>query len=408
MYLLGVDFGSKYLKAALCRKDIETEEIIVEKLFRLPHKASKTGTVNDLVKAKEAFGQLLEKLKTEFSGQVLYYILSISGDNVSSYAGTSTMPLCKQENEERRIKITDEHVKDVLKAAKMTGYNKDNKAEIHSIPQEFQIDDQPPTQNPVDMSGFKLKGTSYVIHADKSYLENLESIPREFGIENYRIVYSPLASAETVIDNDDKDTGVIVISLGDQTTELVIYLNGMLRMAKVIPFGSSNITKDLSFILKTNYQTANDLKKNAASAYYKDTDAEKAVEVANTSFTDHEITEQFIARIAEARLKEIYDFVMKEVYKGAYQKSIHTPVIITGPGSRIKGSHKLFSECNNSKTREGIASGIKTAADEITSDYFTAAGLVKFAVVSGMLSEGGDDGKKGVFKKLRNFFSDLL
>jgi cell division protein FtsA len=408
MYLLGVDFGSRYIKAALCKKEIDTGEILVEKLFRLPHKASKQGTVNDLVRAKEAFGQLLEKIKEEFNGQIYYYILSISGENVTSYAGTSTIPLWKQENEERRIKITDEHVKNVLNAAKMTGYNKDNKSEIHSIPQEFQIDDQPPTQNPVDMSGKNLKGTSYVIHADKAYLENLSGIPEAFGIENYKIVYAPLATGEAVLDEDDKDSGVIVISIGDQTTELVIYLNGMLRMAKVILLGSSNISKDLSFILKTSYQVANDLKKTVASSHYKEADPQKIIEVSNSSFSDHEITEQFIARITEARMKEIYEFVMKEVYKGAYQKSIHSPVVITGPGSRIAGSHILFSELNNSKTKEGMPAGIKTAADELTSDYFTAAGLVKYAINSGMLDDESQSGKKGLIKKMKDFFSDLI
>ncbi|MBU4486110.1 MAG: cell division protein FtsA [Candidatus Delongbacteria bacterium] len=409
MYILGIDFGSKYIKTALCVKDLETNEINVLKLFKITHKASKYGTITDLVKAKEAFGQVLEKMKSEISEPIEFYVISISGENVSSYSGTSTIPLWKPENEDRRIKITGSHVCDVLKAAKMTAYNKDDKVELHSISQDFQIDDQPPTQNPIDMAGVKLKSTVYVIQTEKSHKENIGSILEAFSIENYKIVYSPLATAETVIDEEDKEAGVIVISIGDQTTELVVYLNGVLRMAKVIPFGSNNITKDLKILLQTDFSTANQIKKTKATAYSKDADPLKIIQIANSSLQKKEVSEQFVAKITEARLKEIYEFVTKEIYKGAYQKTIHSPIIITGPGSKLKGAEKLFSEINNSKTIHGTVLGIKSNADEITEDYFTAVGLVKYAIMNELFSEGdNEDRKKSIFERFKQFITDLI
>jgi cell division protein FtsA len=408
MYILGIDLGSKYIKAALCVKDIETDEITVLKLLKFPHKASKQGTVTDVVKAKEAFGSLLDKLKLEFSEQIDYYVISISGDNVTTYSGTSTIPLWKQENEDRRVKITKSHVNEVLKAAKMTAYNKDDKIELHSIPQEYQIDDQPATQNPVDMYGVKLRSSVYVIQTDKANMENLSSIPESFSIYNHRAVFAPLATAEAVLDEEDKEAGAIVISLGDQTTELVVYLNGILRMAKVVPFGSGNITKDLKILLKTDYSTANTIKKDNASAFSKDADTERIVEVPNSSAQKNEYTEEYISRIAEARLKEIYDFVTKEIYKGSYQRQIHSPVIITGPGSRMKGADKLFSEINNSRTVKGKAVGVKGKAEEMTEDYLTAIGLVKYALLNDIFGDGEDDGKKKkMWDRLKKFVSDL-
>ncbi|HQO09133.1 MAG TPA: cell division protein FtsA [Clostridiales bacterium] len=409
MYLLGIDFGSRYIKAALCVKDIETGEITVLKLYKFQHKAAKQGTITDVVKAKEAFTELIDKMRTEFQDKIDNYIISISGENVNSYSGTSTIPLWKQENEDRRVKITHAHVSEVIKAAKMTAYNRDDKVELHSIPQEFQIDDQPATQNPVDMYGVKLRSSVYVIQTDKANMENLGSIPEEMSFGNYRIVYSPLATAEAVLDPDDKEAGAIVISIGDQTTELVVYLNGIVRMAKVIPFGSANITKDLKIMLKTDYATANIIKKEQATAFPKDADPEKMIEVPNSSAQKNEYTEEHIARVTEARLKEIYDFVTKEIYKGSYQRQVHTPVIITGPGSRLKGAEKLFSEINNSRTVKGKIVGVKSKIDVISDDYFTAVGLVKYAVNYDIFSdESADGGRRSVAQKLKKFFADLL
>jgi|GEM_PF-1711914 len=408
MYILGIDLGSKYVKAALCVKDAETDDITVLKLFKLPHKASKQGTVTDVVKAKEVFGTLMDKLKLEFSEQIDYFVLSISGDNVNSYSGTSTIPLWKQENEDRRVKITKIHVNDVLKAAKMTAYNKDDKVELHSIPQEYQIDDQPATQNPIDMYGVKLRSSVYVIQTDKSNMENLTSIPESYSIDNHRVVFAPLATAEAVLDEEDKEAGAIVISLGDQTTELVVYLNGILRMAKVIPFGSGNITKDLKILLKTDYATANAIKKENANAFSKDANPEKIIEVPNSSAQKNEYTEEHISKITEARLKEIYDFVTREIYKGSYQRQIHSPVIITGPGSRLNGADKLFSEINNSRTVKGKVTGVKGKAEDFTEDYFTSIGLVKYAVRNDIFGEDEDPGKqRKLWDRLKKFVSDL-
>lgn len=409
MYILGVDFGSKYLKAALCVKDMESNEITVLKLYKFNYKAAKKGTITDLVKAKETFGILTEKIKNDFSEPVDHYVISVSGENVSSYTGTSTIPLWKQENEERRVKINDSHVFDVLQAAKMTAYNKDDKTELHSIPQEYQIDDQPPTQNPVDMSGVKLKGTVYVIQTDRAHKENVTDIMKDAGIDNYRIVFAPLATAEAVIDEDDKESGAIVVSVGDQTTELAVYLNGIVKMAKVIPFGSHNITKDLKIVLKTDYTSANEIKKNTATAFPDDADPEKMIEIPNSSSQKNEFSEQYIAKVVEARLKEIYDFVTKEIYKGNYQRMVHSPVIITGPGSRLKGSEKLFSDMNHSKTVTGTAQGIKCKAGELTDEYFTASGLVKYAVNNDIFSDHAEmTGNIGFIKKVKQFVMDLF
>jgi len=409
MYILGVDFGSKYLKTALCVRDPQSDEITVVKTLKMPHRAAKQGTITDLVKAKEVFGMMLEKIKLEFSEAIDQYVISVSGENVSSYSGTSTIPLWKQENEDRRIRITKTHVNDVLRAAKMTAYNKDDKVELHSVPQEFQIDDQPPTSNPVDMSGIKLKSSVYVIQTDKAHRENIGSILEGLGIKNYRTVFSPLATTETVIDDEDKEAGIIVISLGDQTTELTVYLNGILRMAKIIPFGSNNITKDLKILLKTDFSTANKIKKNSATAFSADADPEKMIEVENTSSQKSEFSEEYIAKITEARLKEIYDFVTKEIYKGSYQRMIHSPVIITGPGSALTGAEKLFSDMNNSKTTRGKALGIKCGKEELTEDFFTAAGLVKYAVVNDIFTDREDDeAGTGIMSKIKQFVADLF
>ena len=105
MYILGIDFGSRYIKAALCIIDDDNKITIVD-TFSQTHKASRNGTITDLVKAKEAFKDILEKVRVKFDDEIDFYLITMSGEGISTFTGTTTIPLWKQENEERRIKIT--------------------------------------------------------------------------------------------------------------------------------------------------------------------------------------------------------------------------------------------------------------------------------------------------------------
>ncbi|MBN2790453.1 MAG: cell division protein FtsA [Candidatus Delongbacteria bacterium] len=408
MYILGIDFGSRYIKAALSIVDQDNKITIID-TFSETHKASRKGTITDLVRAKEAFKSIVEKVKMKHEEEIDFYLITISGEGISTFTGTTKIPLWKQENEERRIKITKAHVNEVIKTAKLS-YMTDNKVELHSIPQEYTIDDQQPTQNPIDMSGVKLKGSVYVIQAEKTQKENLVNILSDCGIENYRIIYSPLATSEAVLDEDDKETGMIMLSVGDQTTELVIYHGGILRMAKVIPFGSYNITKDLKILLKTDYKTANEIKKEKATAFIEDADPEKEIEVENSGIQNKLPTEEYVSKIVSARLKEVYDFAIHEIYKGSYQRIIHSPVMLTGPGSRLKGADKLFSQMNNSKTVNGKICGINTKDKEIHEEMFTVVGLIKYAVNNDLIVSEHDENEesKGMLFKMKRFFADIF
>jgi len=116
-----------------------------------------------------------------------------------------------------------------------------------------------------------------VIQAEKSQLVNLETVLNDCGIENYHVVYSPIASAEAILDNEDKESGVIVVNMGAETTELVIYHEGVLRTAKVIPIGADYVTKDLKIVLRIDYNCAEDLKINNGNAFVEDIDPDMII-----------------------------------------------------------------------------------------------------------------------------------
>jgi len=417
MNVIGLDIGSMYAKAVLCRVDINKNITLVKcAAAQYKTKACKCGSLITLEPASEAIHQVLNSVREGMGDQIVdSYLVSVSGSSVTSYAGTAKIPLWKKEGDERRVKVTKAHVNDVVESAKMSYFQEKNRV-LHTFPQEFQVDDQSPTKNPVSMTGVKMKANVYVIQAEKSNLENIDTVLKDCGIKNYSTIFAPLATAEALIDEEDKDNGVIVISVGAETTELTIYHNGLLRLAKVIPLGSDFITRDLKYIFKVDYKIAEEIKHNAANAYLADIDTDaKIVLDPNLPETDSNVQKlSYISEVVNARLKEIYEEVIKEIYKGSYHKKIHSSVILSGSGIKFKGSEKLFKECSQVNHIAGRLSGITLGAEREDSMYYTALGLVKYSVQNSIAkakeeAEGSDeDEEESKWSRFKNFIKDIF
>ena len=391
MNILGIDIGSMNIKTALCEINDENKIKLLKTSSVKNKNGVKNGTIIDIEKTKIALKKVIEQTRLDFEGEIDNYIVTISGKGISNYSGTANYPLWEQADVKRRIKVTRGHVVKVVRSAKLN-FKNENKKDLHTIEQEFKIDEQPYTYNPVGMTGVNLKGNVFVIQAEKSQLVNLETVLNDCGIENYHVVYSPIASAEAILDNEDKESGVIVVNMGAETTELVIYHEGVLRTAKVIPIGADYVTKDLKIVLRIDYNCAEDLKINNGNAFVEDIDPDMIINLkqADSNGEDKTVNLQTVGEIIAARMKEIYKKVCIEIYQGGYHKKIQT-IMLMGDGFRLKGSEKLFEEEMNCKTVKGIVIGVDFPGERDPWSFNTPLGLVKYALDKNLLKTDEED-----------------
>ena len=450
MLVLGLDIGSLFIKVALC--EINERKIEVLYTTKEVNKGSKCGTIIDLEKTKKTLKTIIEKVKNKLTDNnsdnesndnsedikekiIDHYIVNLSGSSINSYSGTSTIPLWKKDGEDRRVKVTKKNIKEVIDSAKMT-YSNENKKVIHTIPQEYKVDDNDYTLNPVSMTGIKLKGNVLVIQTEKNQLENLDNILNDCGISDYELVFSPIASAEAILDDEDKDSGVIVVIMGGETTELVVYENSVLRLAKVIPLGSDYITRDIRYVLKVDYKASEELKRLKGDAFFEE-GVSKNEKINLTKFnnlknTENELFEKdedennidlsHLSKIISSRTEEIFDKVLEDIYEGDFQRKVHTSIVLEGEAMKLKGADKLFKHMiNSSISRRQIAGVENLLADRNNPAYITAIGLVKYGVKNNLFNassnrnngyeEDDDDEEnegKSVMSRIKSFFSDLI
>lgn len=65
------------------------------------------------------------------------------------------------------------------------------------------------------------------------------------GLDLSGLTLEPLASANAVLSQEEKEAGVALIDIGGGTTDLAIFKEGIIRHTAVIPFGGNVITDDI-------------------------------------------------------------------------------------------------------------------------------------------------------------------
>jgi cell division protein FtsA len=122
------------------------------------------------------------------------------------------------------------------------------------------VDGQDGIQNPIGLSGFRLDVETHVVTGANNVRENLVRCVQKADVEVDDLVLSPLASAEAVLTEQEKNMGVVLVDIGHGTTDVAIYVDGSVWHSKVIPIGGWHLTNDLVIVFNIPYESAEALK----------------------------------------------------------------------------------------------------------------------------------------------------
>jgi cell division protein FtsA len=116
---------------------------------------------------------------------------------------------------------------------------------IHVLPQEYKVDGQAEIKEPIGMYGGRLEANFHVVVGQVSSIKNIGRCIKSAGLKMGDITLEPLASADAVLSNEEKEAGVALIDIGGGTTDLAIFKDDIIRHTAVIPFGGNVITEDI-------------------------------------------------------------------------------------------------------------------------------------------------------------------
>lgn len=256
---------------------------------------------------------------------------------------------------------------------------------IHVLPQEYKVDTEDEILEPIGMHGARLEAKFHVVVGQMSAIKNIVRCVKEAGLEMEALTLEPLASAEAVLDQEEKEAGVAIVDIGGGTTDIAIFKDNIIRHTCVIPYGGGVITNDIKESCTIIEKHAEDLKIKYGSAV---PDMEKE----NTFIRipglhgrpDKKISLKDLAKTINARVEEILEMVNTELKAyGAYEqrKKLIAGIVLTGGGSNLKNLRQLVNYTTQLESRIGLAN------QYIANDREQVLKGAEFATAIGLLME---------------------
>src|SRR6188508_1221034 len=254
---------------------------------------------------------------------------------------------------------------------------------IHVIPQEYIIDSESGIKNPIGHAGIRLEGNFHIITGQVSAVKNIFKCVNRGGLEIVDLHLEPLASADAVLSEEEKEAGVVLVDIGGGTTDIAIFQDGIIRHTAVIPFGGNVITEDIKEGCSIIEKQAELLKVKFGSAWPGENKDNEIVSIPGLRGREpKEISLKNLSKIIHARVVEIVEQVFGEIKAYGHEdprKKLIAGIVLTGGGSQLKHIKQLVEYITGMDTRIGYPNEhlAGNSDEEISSPlYATAVGLV--------------------------------
>ncbi len=370
----GVDIGTTKICAIIGEID-PSGKVTVLGVASTPSQGLRRGVVINLEETVDSIRIAIRKAEDIARVSVRDVFVGIAGGHIQCHQLSAETDV---NNPERGITKSD--IRRVIDKAIENQVPVEREV-LHTIPQRFIIDDGP-IIDPIGFSSRKLKAEVLLVTAAVTSAQN---IIRAVSQARYRVagIYlEPLASALAVLSPQEKELGTVLIDIGGGTSDIAIWVDGMVRYTGVVPFGGDSITEDISKVLKINRYDAENIKKNEGHCLPHLIDPSEPIK-ASANVIGREITEnrQFLCQIVESRMEEMLLMVKDKLEKNPAYEQVYGGVIFTGGTSLQSGICELGEKIFNRPCKLGSPAGLSGLSGGVSSPiYSTGVGLVLYGL----------------------------
>ena len=326
-------------------------------------------------------------------------VAGIAGGHIRSINGRGVVAVSGPNNE-----ITPDDVRRVIDAAQAVALPIDREL-IHIIPQEFIVDEQRGIKDPVGLCGVRLEAEVHIVTGAITSAQNIHRCIEKAGYKVNDIVLEPLASSYAVVNEEEKELGVVVMDMGGGTTDIAIFFEGALRFTGVVTLGGRNVTNDIAYGLRTSLDEAERVKLQYGSAVHKDNDKEEVVEVVSVGGgSERKVSQAVLVDIIQPRVEEILSLAHQEVKKCDFSHLATAGLVLTGGGSLLEGTTELTEQIFEMPVRKGVPTGFSGLIEEAKNPiHATGVGLVLYWAQQGSdMDVEFASGELNLFKRIKD------
>ena len=406
-----IDIGTTKIVVLIAEFDFDKNKI--SKIIGFGDSSSnglKRGVVTDINKTIESITKAVESAENQAGVDVSHAFVGISGSHIKglNYSGVTSIN-ANDQNQAIGHPITKNDINKVKDLAANINISPDRRI-MHILPQEYIVDDQEGISSPLGLSGRRLEAKVHLVTSSVNTERDILTCLDKIGISVIDFILEPLASASSVLNQDEMNLGSVLIDIGGGTTDVISYANGSVLQTGVIPIGGTTITKDIAYRVQTSIKQSEQLKRNYGESNLDIANSNEEIIIKGVSGrNEFKISQKTLSEVIEPRITEIFELAKNEIEKTSFNGDYTFGIVLTGGGSKLKGilntAHAVFNMPVKIGTPINDFTFESKSINIFDPRYSTAVGLIKYAGQN--FEDYNKISENSFIIKLKNFLKEL-
>jgi cell division protein FtsA len=384
--IVGLDIGTSKV-VAIVGEIVDDGSLNIIGIGSHRSRGLKKGTVVNIESTVESIQHAIAEAEMMAGCQIHSVYAGIAGSHIRSMNSHGIVAISDGEVERADIER-------VIDAAQAVAIPADQKV-LHILPQEYLIDAQEGVKEPLGMSGVRLEAKVHLVTCAINAVQNIEKCIRRCNLAVDEIILEQLASAYSVLTEDEKELGVCLVDIGGGTSDIAIFTEGSIRHTGVIPIAGDQVTNDIAMALRTPTDDADEIKVKYACALTQLANGADSIKVPSVGDRPpRELSRQALAEVVEPRYVELFTLVQQELQRSGFQDMLAAGIVLTGGTSKMEGVVDLAEEIFHAPVRIGAPHNVAGLADIVRNPIYSTGvglllyGLKQFQEQGGIITKG--------------------
>jgi cell division protein FtsA len=336
-----------------------------------PSHGIEKAVVANVNQVKESIRQSISKAEMMAGTKLTSAYIGVTGQSITSANKKGTIAITHSDQIVRQ-----EDLKRALDVA-LNAEAPDDRKILHVIPRSYTLDGQE-VQNPVGMNGNELAIEAHVISGQSASIQNLTQCINGVGVGIEDVILEPLASAEAVLSQEEKQSGALVADIGGGITNVAVMKDGYIFHTSVLTVGGHHVTQDIATGLAVPFELAEEMKKKYGNLEpFSEKEDDKTL-----SENGHAVSFHYLCEIMRARLEEIVRLIVMELPRSDFARLIPAGIVITGGCANVPGMVEMAQNVTRLPVRIGVPSALSGVSSALLNDpaYATSVGLLLWSM----------------------------
>ena len=375
--IAGIDIGSTKIVTVIAEIDPD-DAVRILGYGIVPSKGVDRGKITNLEEVTRAVGNSISMAEQMGGYRIGSAYVSISSQHIQAYSQMGSAAIT------RDMTVTRDHIMRAIENAQAIKLPPGTEI-LHVMPYCYVLDDVM-YADPCGINGYRLDVHVHMVVCETLAIQNLITVMKNNGVEIDDVVLQPLAAAEAVLTDTDRENGVVLIDIGSSATGVAFIAQGNTTHTHIIPIGSNTVTNDICLTFNISPHSAEHNKKQIGEAIADEVRHKDIIEIEGRMAGVRVPIQRFqFNDCIQARLDELIDFIISEVDYSNYNGAYAAGVVLTGGGALLNRVEDLFVMRFNAPVRIGDVGQLRGHSDVLQSPMFaTVIGLVRWGFNHGV------------------------